>query len=420
MGKIAERMALKTDPLFQFAKNIAKDAVAYCQAEEEDAYYALTNTIDAALEGTAPTDTQKLLELTYKILEPRTDAGDIMDEVINGFDTLCTTIDLPFDSVGHLVSFPVVFSGKKVTWEVDTVKQGEAAIVDAMREFDLVEEEALVTFMPRLLAPLEADALNYGDTRLMVQLLSQGKHKEALDVVLASNKRNGIELKYNVTNPEKNLVSTGVLVAFVHTIDPEPFPLAQMLDAELESASDISDDDPEGAKAQTVQAFEDVRVVLEKVSEAIIKHLDIANATILLPPEDWFAGVSCARQLERKTSLMQWMQVQADLHGAGDMGALTAKVDSTTLLEDGHVTISMHRKSDLAEVASFCWYNTSREQQEESMESLAVALNESAVDALRTLGDFEPAADVAPDSTDEEDDDSFEVPSTPTTRVTLH
>jgi hypothetical protein len=421
MGKIAERLALKSDPLFNFAKSIAKDAIAYVHADTEDAFFQLSDTAETALNAIPDTDIQKLLSMTMSILEPRHDAQEVMDEVCHTVDTLCSTIELNEDVAGHLVSLPIVITSDSVAWKLSLAEGSQQALAEIFKEFDLVEEDAGLMFLPRLLAPMEAEGLSYGDTRKLLSRMAAGNLVEALAVVEDSNRKIGLELTYKVSPAAvgKPLISTGILVGYLTTKDAEPYPLSAMLDAEIIAAESISETDETTAQGLSDQALKEIREVLALAAPKMAAFFTASALTILRQPEDWFSGVSYARQMERQTSFYQWVRMQAAEFADGTSEFLSARVDTNSLLEEGFVTVELLLKSDAKPVATFNWYSTTRETIYDNMAALQEALASTGIMTLPTLSQ-DSLQTTGTEDEDSEGDDDFPGFLPPNTPVLLH
>src|SRR5450755_1185334 len=242
MGKIADRLARKSDPLYDQARAIVRQASAFEQDFDDDEFDRLKERLDSALGSLTPQDFERLLGMVTDAAAPRRDGEGVLDSVFDAIQSLCETlpgIDGAPDS--YLVSIPLVAKNGPPIWGVRVSATQGAGLAQVLKDFDLVEESASVVFLPRILRSLEADLLQYGDVYRLNRVLAQGNLDEALELIAQANIRIGYGRHGNEAGnkPGKEAcdatASVGVLVALVKSSDLEPFPLAMELDHALDS-----------------------------------------------------------------------------------------------------------------------------------------------------------------------------------------
>lgn len=401
MGNIADRLARKNDPLYAPAKAIIKAAAAYVESgEDDDAYEELAEAIEAAVEGRIGAELGELLQLVEVQAEPRQDSEELLDAVQDVLEPLCEVLAVDPHTTGYLVATPILFEDCPTSWGVSVPDEKFAEITRILKTTGLVEEDAEVYFLPRVVSSLEADMLEYGDIRKILTCMSQGLAEEALAAVALSNARVAMALPEPVggvgPDPFKGYMSTGLLVAFIASKDTEAFPLAMELSHEMALATTFADADdqdelddfgddlpPAIDEALFAQAREDVHAVLALAAEPLALALAVPRLTVLYPPRDWFTGVDCARSFERNLGATEAVRAIAAAQACGVVEALCVDDDfDSELGDDLCIDIALHLKADGTPVGVLKWRPMTRETPDECFDAMTGFLASMGLGAL--------------------------------------
>jgi len=397
MGKIADRLARRNDPLYAQAKNIVRAASAYSLAYDDEEFDRLIEQIEPALQSLPAPEFDRLLELAFDAAEPRRDGEDVAYAIDDALEQLCETLPGNGEAPdGYLVALPLVVEDCNAAWQIPVAAPQVEGAVQALKEFGLVVDDAKVTFLPRVLGALEGDILLHGEVYRLTRLLAQQRFEEAEQVLRQARARVGLELPPEGTSKDASVgqASVGVLVAFVTSADSEPFPLAMELNHALgESVDDEGSEDDDEIGPAVKQAFEDVRSVLATAAERLAKALAVSSLTLLDPPEGWFSGVFAARRLERETRARMWLLDIAEQHADGKLEVLCFgdHVEPPTARR-AWFEVHVHLKADRKLLGSHAWHPLSHENDDDCFDALSDFLDSTGLKTLSETGSPAPAA----------------------------
>jgi len=396
MGKIADRLARRNDPLYAQAKNIVRAASAYSLAYDDEQFDRLIEQIEPALQSLPGPEFDRLLELAFDAAEPRRDGEDVAYAIDDALEQLCET--LPGDGEapdGYLVALPLVVEGCNA-WQIPVAASQVEGALQALKEFGLVVDDAKVTFLPRVLGALEGDILLHGEVYWLTRLLAQQRFEEAEQVVRQARARAGLEPLPEGASKDAAVgyASVGVLVAFVASADSEPFPLAMELNHALgESVGDEGSENDDEIGTPVTQAFEDVRSVLATAAARLAKALTVSSLTLLDPPEGWFSGVFAARRLERETRARMWLLDIAKQHADAKLEVLCFGDDvNPPTAQRAWFEVHVHLKADRKLLGSYAWHPLSHENDDDCFDALSDFLDST---GLKTLSETDSPAQAA-------------------------
>jgi len=388
MGKIADRLARKNDPLYGQAKEIVRAASTYVQVYGDDEFDALLSKLEVPLRELSPGQFDRLLSMAFDSAEPRCDAEDVVEVIEDALGQLCEMVLGANGRLdGYLVAIPVVVHAA-VSWGL-AVSETDGRIAQALIDTGLVVDDAEVSLLPRLLGAMEADILLHGEIYRLARLMAEGRMDEADELIHQAHDRVGMELPTSLpttTDGASRFPSVGVIVAFVNSADAEPFPLAMELNHALEMTHDDERIFDDAAEAAADQAFEDVRAELVKAADVLARALGVSELILLDPPEDWFAGAATARRFERQTGARTWLNELANSHAAGDMGALCLDDDLQPIdAHDSWFEIRVRLIAGRHVIGSHMWHPLMFETLDECFEALNDFLDSAGLPTIDEL-----------------------------------
>lgn len=442
MGKIAERLALKRDPLYPRAKQILALACEVVRDDGTDREDELQDLIGDEIKRLDPEVFDRLMDLLADLSAPRRDGEEAMEVIEYATDGVAEIVDFPGatgGALGHLIALPLSLLARASAWHTRVTAEQSKAIGEVLLSAGLVAEGATVHVLPRLLSTGEASLMSSGTVHRMAQALAMGHVGEAFDLAAAAKSLLNVrEALFGTETPVANedgtpvsvpvgkfFGSVGVLVACVVTADAEPFPLAMMEahemiaieDSDGESMGDAlaGDDTDESVEARFGGIFDDVMAVLDGVGAALGKVLGVKDVTLACAPSGWFEDVHAAENLGRKLRALVEMNGTADLHTQGDLGGLRVVFG---LSEDADVDcyeMDVHLRadrSDGARLAKLQWFPIQREIHEDSFHEALSFLKFHGLE-FKGKGPFESllaslsGAGTGPVTGADQDEDSF-------------
>lgn len=391
MGKIADRFAHKTHPLYPRAKAIVQAAIRLEAAigadDDTDRFMDLADKVEDAVKSLDAENFDKLLSLVAEQVDPRRDAESLREELLALVENTCQqSYADDEDSVGsgkvsgRLIAIPVALESGARAWEMLLPQEMRDGVEAVCKTFDLVAEDSEMTFMPRILSTSEADYLGYVDVFNIMEALSLKQPDEAVRILAASQARVGFARKPRpLQKAGVEALSFGLLVAFVETDDSEPFPLLSSLEeAENDYAEDdYAQDDDEGDEAapELLQAHQDVTTILEDAGAELANVLGCSSARILSYSLDWFIATHRAKLIERESASLIALNHLADEFTQGDVTGLVGSFDfeQPKLTDDG-IAFQVHDRASGKFLRDLSWRPFAVESLDEALECLAELL----------------------------------------------
>jgi hypothetical protein len=388
MGKVADRLSRRNDPAYARAKAIVRIASAFEQDGKPADFEQLRTALEAALAQLSPSDFDHLLSMALDAALPRRDADAVTETLTGLVQELCeVSQEATSDPRGHLVAIALDARLAPSLFDLDLSEAQCLSLEQILKDHELVDDAATVTFVPRILSTAQCDLLRHGEVFRVNRMLAQGKAAEALALIQqATPLRDTDDRRRTATAASIGAESSaGILVALVSSYDAEPFPLAMELDHALgladENLFDEIDDglelDEDATAASEQEALDDVDEVLRQAARCMAQTLGRTELRILWAPSDWYASATRAWCEQREAQLRGWLSALSRQHSHDDLAAFYVSPD---IWPDGtrskYAQVKIHRRSDHRRLGSFNWYPASVEDIEASADELVMLMDE--------------------------------------------
>lgn len=421
MGKIADRLAQKRNPLYAVAKDIISIAEKSLVFDEHDDTLGneLEIKLKSSLEKLSRTEFSKLLDLIDTNTDGRLDGVEIFSEILDTLEFLGEDYFDGESKAGRLVVIPMAVDAKAAGWDLVISPDQMNAIADVLKEFDLVGKNARVTFMPRLLNAAEGQIIGFHEAHEILNLLVAGKARESLGVVTQTRLKEGMGFVSQTKPSDERRLSCCLLVAYVETDDEDNEPLlpfADKLDGLMgipvdfedyendedddgeelgidpdfdeeslrammaESMSDVEDiDDPEddldAADNQAIDNFyTHLHETLASSGKAIASVLATNDITLLDAPVGWFDGVGFLARFERNTVAEMWIKQLVETSG-GDIHRLGFRPEFAIAEATHSFLVQFFDKATLETVGNMTWPALYMEDVDDCQEALDAFLS---------------------------------------------
>ena len=266
MGKIADRLAQKSHPLYAKSKQLFKDYRRYWElvdavpqdedgdmeadSEEYDRAQghlsAVTKRLDEILRTSSGPDFTKWVDLLSLHSDAIADSGDVLSRLMDDWSEVAAVTppgskQLP----GVLVALPLRVEGKKLAWHVNIPSEKQEQITQILQKYEFLGDEGQISYMPRLLSVNEAMFLDYRSLYHIRQAFLKGNPREAYRLMLEQRMAVGAGLP-DLSNPSgEDNYTVGLLVGYARCPDlDEVLPVDNQLMAaenEAQLAAELHD-----------------------------------------------------------------------------------------------------------------------------------------------------------------------------------
>lgn len=372
MGKIVDRIALKSDPIYTSSQAILRAAHrAANDAGGGDARFdLLENLLECQLNTLSRSEFTKLISMIVSTdgLSLHQDHG--VSGIINGVLEGLSEISFPAEGVcGSLVSMPLQLLHVTPAWFVEISPLIGERIATVLQGLGLIDKESTITFLPRLLSAKEGVALGYHGAHKLTKQMSKGDIAAAMQVVTQARLASDLgfappKIAYADDSP-----SVGLLTFYVLSRRVSPFPVHRKITSVYCAAraenKDFSEDHPGEALAK---ALDDVRGALIQAAQSIASILNIKSTDLSAQPSGWFASLDGVCRLDRIATALLWMN---DLVGKiGMYRGVSADDDVSVSLDPHGFRVEFHSLSRPVQTHTMLWPALPEEEPEDCMNAL--------------------------------------------------
>lgn len=301
MGPFGRRMHARRTALEPLASRLVRLLVKQVSSPL-DVFDDLMATIEEVLRTLPPEQSDLVFSAAHGRLASRQDADVLTDMLERLVDHLCCVVDEDGVQRGILMTVPAFLLDRKTVLDLRFDETWQSALRSAVLSHGLVSWCEELVVLPRVLPLNLATRLRPGQLYQVGRMLATGQRDAACRVVFETESRpeKGMR-RHPARHPSDPAVRTsGLLLAYVATDDPEPFELHRDIRAEV----DAGDHDETGPR----RIFEDdVVEVLTQAARQFVKGAGKPRLRLYFngPAMPFAQGVDMGCRSERRDVMHQ-------------------------------------------------------------------------------------------------------------------
>jgi hypothetical protein len=403
MDSIISRLARKDLPTYPLVKEVVKRLSQAVQGDNI-ALSLVDDLTDRALQLLSAEDFEEFQASVYAEAAPRPQAAYLADMFYESVE-IVTSMGSEGSESRYLLAIPLVLTDVKPAWLTEIPENAAEPLITLLKEHHLIAKSARVTILPRLMGTFEAEALLPGDTYRLMNFLTANDPASALATVDSASYRTHFYDEGSFDSyagqpgeapaSEAPFLSFGLLVLSVQVAEAEdPFPLATEVDysqnlvaAEyFHLSEEEARDCLQNSRSSQIKLEgdrEDLREVLDKVSQGLSSLLDVNAVTVHEEARGWAEGVLSSLLLYRSTqAAIRFQEIVKDFASEDDPGSICAGEIHGS--QDG-LQVSFYRTQDKLKLGVLDWYPLSSETLEDCADSLNGFLDAVGLEQLNDL-----------------------------------
>lgn len=380
MGNIADRLAVRHDPLYE-------DARALLTASSERANN-LTEMLARHLSNKSPRSFARMLDIASLTAHRGTAHSDLGAGFKDILEPLCSTLRTRNgEEVGScLFAVPFLIRDPEAAFSLPLKPNTLEALGRCLKSHWLVGRNASLTLLPQVLSLNQVEGLGYADVYCLTRRLFDSAGAQASDLIPPPIPGGGADSKNESDKPATPMLSLGFFAGLVcasevdlpASDDGSLFPLSDSYRSQAQGVCLSDGEKDEYSRYQDQLAIREMGTIDSRVAQLlrlagddIANLVDVTHLRLLAAPSSWYADIAAARPGEREVVAAAQLQEVGDAHAQGKLSNLCVDAEPQPAeLPAGNWAMHLVRKDDRRHVGTVAWLNLEDESEDDCEQAM--------------------------------------------------